>query len=281
LTIFPNFAKWPTIKSKTVATVIHDLTYLYYPEFVEKANLRYLRRVVPHAARRSDVIITMSETVKGELIKEFGLPRSKIIVTPIPPAAIFFEKSTIDVIEKYKIPTNKYIYFIGNLEPRKNITALIHAYRALPTSIKNEYSLIIAGSKGWKSEAAEAELEKAAKDGENIKHIGRINQTDNPALYQNAALFVMPSLYEGFGIPVLEAMASGTPVLCSDIPVLHETGGNACLYTDTSSTNNFSAQIKSVLTSPALQKQLRTDGLRRATSYIWSKNVHTIKDKLI
>lgn len=278
LTIFPNFATWPSIRSKHVATVIHDLTYLYFPEVVEEKNLAHLRRVVPRSIKKADFIITVSESVKAELVKEFNLDPSKCIVTPIPPDESFFtelSQSQIEKVkEKYSIPAKKkYIYFIGNLEPRKNLKTLVEAYQLLPQDIKDEYSLILAGGKGWKTESTQKAIDTAIKSGNGIKHLGFIDQEDSPALFQGASLYVMPSLYEGFGMPILEAMAGGTPVVAADIPVLREVGAEYALYADPKNPESFRDAILNSLLQP---KPPRTQLQKNVTRYSWENNVAAI-----
>lgn len=280
LTIFPNFARWPTVKSKVVATVVHDFTYIHYPELVDEANLRHLRRVVPRAIHKSDFIITVSESMKKEAIDLFGMKPNDIIVTPIPPDTAFLKSSQNEVISKYGIPTEKYIYFIGNFEPRKNLTTLIEAYCSLPDSITNTLSLVIAGGKGWQYDTAAEKLNKAMKTHKNIVHIGYIDQIDSPALYQNADIFVFPSLYEGFGMPILEAMASKVPVVAADIPVLREAGGDAAVYADPARPGDFTDAILSILDSPEYAQSLINRGARNLNRFSWNENVQKIKDKL-
>ncbi len=276
LTIFPNFATWPTIKSKYSATVIHDLTYLYFPEVVEERNLSHLQRVVPRSIKRADIIITVSESVKAELVKEFDLEPDTCIVTPIPPDAAFFkilpQKNITSIKKKYAI-NKEYIYFIGNLEPRKNLRTLIQAYRLLPQEIKDKYSLVLAGGKGWKTEETKAALNDALAAGEDIKHLGFIPQEDSPALYQGARLFVMPSLYEGFGMPILEAMACGTPVVASDIPVLKEVGSTYATYADPSSPHSFRQAIETALNSRRPSAETLRQNVHR---FSWEKNIESI-----
>ena len=261
LTIFPNFANWPTVRSGKTATVIHDLTYIKYPDYLEKKNLNHLRRIVPRAIKTSDYIITVSHSVKHEIMHEFGIDESRFIVTPLFATKEFLVKSDLDVFKKYNIPTKKYLYFIGNFEPRKNLLTLIRAYRKLPEEIRSIYSLVIAGGAGWNSEGVRSELDSAKEAGENILHIGYIDQADSPALFQNASLFVFPSEYEGFGIPILEALTSNTPVLCSDIPVFHEVGGLAVEYAKVSSPKDFAHKINEMLTDS--KKQLNTAEAQR------------------
>jgi len=277
LTIFPNFATWPTSKSRLSATVIHDLTYLYYPELVEEANLAHLRRVVPRSIEKADIVMTVSESVKAELVKEFSIAPEKCVVTPIPPSDDFrkkLSKSTLDTIRtKYNIGPKKYIFFMGNFEPRKNLKALVEAYSHLPETVRNNYRLILAGGRGWKSEDTRQALDTAIKNGMDIQHIGYITDTDRAALYQAASLFVMPSLYEGFGMPVLEAMASGCPVVAADVPVLRETGGKAAAYTDTSDPTKFAAVIEKALRTYPHSKQAMLDNVGR---FSWDKNTDVL-----
>jgi alpha-1,3-rhamnosyl/mannosyltransferase len=276
LTIFPNFATWPTTKTKLRATVIHDLTYLYFPEVVEAKNLAHLRRVVPRSIKKADFIITVSEAVKAEIIKEFALPPEKCIVTTIPPDATYSQKNTNEIHQKYGIPTHKFIYFIGNLEPRKDLPTLIEAYRNLPVNLKKEYSLIMAGGDGWKTEKSRQSIKAAQDAGENVIHVGFVDQKDAGAFYQKASLFVMPSIYEGFGIPILEAMSSNCPVIASDIPVLRETAGNAALFAKVGDSDSFSQNIQKILLDKSLQKELIQKGKKQLDNFSWDKNVQTI-----
>jgi len=280
LTIFPNFATWPTRKSALTATVIHDLTYIYYPEVVEEGNLHHLRRVIPRTVRSSDFIITVSESVKAELVKELQLDPERCVVTPVPPSDNFAQKCTpkeLDAVRgKYNIGSKDYILFLGNLEPRKNLKTLVEAYRQLPESLRAKYQLVLAGGKGWKTEETQQTIDEAITAKEQVKHIGYIDSSDRPALYQAASLFVMPSLYEGFGVPVLEAMLSSCPVVCSDIPVLRETGGDAAMYADSGDPSDFAAVIAKALMDYPHSEAKMHDNVAR---FSWDKNVHAIIDK--
>lgn len=276
LTIFPNFATWPTIKSGLRATVIHDLTYLYYPDVVEEKNLKHLRRVIPRSILEADFIITISEAVKSEIVKEFAISPEKCIITPIPPDQSYYIENNNEIHKKYNIPTQKFIYFIGNLEPRKDLPTLIEAYIKLPSLIKNEYSLVLAGGHGWKTEKSLKAIESAQKAGENVIHVGFVDSKDASAFYQHASIFVMPSIYEGFGMPILEAMASNCPVITSDIPVLREVAGNAAIFAEVGNGTSFSNQIKKLLNDQHLQNELIKRGKKRLESFSWNKNVETI-----
>jgi len=279
LTIFTNFATWPSIKSGVRAAVIHDLTYIFFPEAVEKNNLAHLNRVIPSSIKNSDFIITVSEFIKGELLHEFDMKSNDIIVTPIPPDETYFKKSNNDVHKKYSIPTKSYILFLSTLEPRKDADTLISAYLLLPDNTRQSTSLILAGGKGWNSEKTQSRIESLVKGGENIRHIGYVDQVDAPALYQRADLYVMPSLYEGFGMPILEAMASNTPIVASDIPVLREVGGDAIRYATVRSPESFAEEIVSVLNSN--RKDFIKGYEKNLSRFSWEDNVSRILDKTI
>lgn len=279
LTIFPNFATWPTVKTKLRATVIHDLTYLYYPELVEEKNLEHLRRVVPRSIKKADFIITVSNAVKDEICKEFLYNPDHVVVTPIPPDEKYFQQNNNEIHTKYQIPTEKFIFFIGNLEPRKDLPTLIKAYQLLPNNIKREYSLIIAGGNGWKTEKSHAALDEALAKKENVRHVGFVDSADSAAFFQKAAIFVMPSLYEGFGMPILEAMASNCPVIASDIPVLKEAGSYAAIYAKAENPSDFAKKIESLILDSKLQQELIQKGNQRLTEISWNQNIDSILEK--
>ncbi len=276
LTIHPNFATWPTIKSGLKAAVIHDLTYIYFPEVVEAKNLEHLRRVVPRSIHQADFIITISEAVKSEIVKEFSIEPEKIIITPIPPDTTYLTKNDNEIHKKYGVPTQKFIYFIGNLEPRKDLPTLIEAYQKLPTNIKDEYSLVLAGGNGWKTEKSRQAIKAAQAAGDKVVHVGFVDSKDTAAFYQQATMFVMPSIYEGFGMPILEAMASDCPVIASDIPVLRETAGDAALFAKAGDSDSFCQTIQQLINDKNLQKELVAKGKQQLTQFSWEKNSQTI-----
>jgi len=276
LTIFPNFATWPCSQSSLRGTVIHDLTFLYFPELVEDKNLAHLLRVVPRSIKEADIIITVSHAVKTDLVKEFSLNPDQCVVTPIPPESSYYKQSDNEIHKKYSIPTDKYLLFIGTLEPRKNITTLVDAYCKLPPDIKSIYSLVIGGGKGWKTEESQNTIDKAVVAGEKIVQVGYIDQVDAPAFFQKASVFIMPSIYEGFGMQILEALAANTPVVASDIPVFREVGGDAILYASPMNSTEFCQQIVTLLSNDELVAELHNKGVSHLKKFSWQKNSETI-----
>ena len=276
--IFPNFDRWTTSKATITAVVIHDLGYRYFPETIEQRNLAHLRRRVAHAARTADLIITVSESAKSEIIAEYGVPASKIIVTPIPADPIYSQPGTVDVAAKYNLPTKRYIFSIGNLEPRKDLPTMIAAFRALPKKIRKQYSLVLAGGKGWKTEATERAITEAQAAGEHVIRPGYIPQEDVPAFYQQADLFCMSAIYEGFGMPIIESLTSGTPVVASDIPVLREAGGDAVLYAQPKNPDDFTKKMLSIITNPQKARlDMKATAQAHLNTICWQDNT----DRLI
>ncbi len=280
LTIFTNYATWPTINSKYTAVVIHDLTYLHFPEVVEEKNLAHLMRVVPRSLKKADIILTVSQIIKSELVNEFNIDPEQIVVTTIPPADFFKTKNSADVFSKYDIKTEKYIYSIGTVEPRKDIPTLINAYLMLPKKIRQQYSLVIAGGMGWKSDDSKKAIDNAIKNQGNVKYLGYIDQDMSNALHQQANLHVSTSTYEGFGMPVLESIASGTMAVLSDIPVYREVGGDISLFANVKDPQDFAKKIELALTKDEYDKYFTENYKKHLATFSWDNNVESIIKKV-
>lgn len=153
---------------------------------------------------------------------------------------------------------------------------MIAAFRALPEKIRKQYSLVLAGGKGWKTEATERAIAEAQAAGEHIVRPGYVPQEDVPAFYQQADLFCMTSIYEGFGMPIIEALTSGTPVVASDIPVLREAGGRAALYAQPKNPDDFSKKILSVISDPSARNKMHKSMRNQIQKISWEKNVDVL-----
>jgi len=277
LMIYPNFSRWPTFRSRLSATVIHDLTYLRYPALVERKNLQHLRRVVPRAIAKSDFVIAVSESIKSELVSNFGISEEKVLVTPIPPREIFYVKSELDVHSVYSIPTEKYILFVGNLEPRKDIATLVSAYMQLEVGLRSEATLVIAGNGGWNNQELHDSIESAINTS-YVRRIGYVDEMHISALYQKASVFVLPSLYEGFGMGILEAMAANTPVIASDIPAAREVGGNVAKYFPPKDFRRLSELLSEVLIADepsSVENRITLFGAHLAR-FSWERSAHVV-----
>lgn len=293
LTIFPDFALWPTSKSLFNAVVIHDLTYMKYPEYMRMRSIGpikipvtswYLSSVVKTAVKKADFIITVSETSKKDIIKHFNINEDKIIVTEIPPSdtflgpqSTFTDKSSL--LKKYSIPTNNYILSVGTIEPRKNQLATLNAYLLLPTEIREKYSLVFAGGAGWSSDSFLTELTIAQKNNENIVLTGYFNDDDRESLFKHATLFTSASHYEGFGMPVLEAMKAKIATVLSDIPVYQEITNGSSLYINPADSQEYAAKIALLLKNPDLRNKYITSGKLSLSRYSWESNIDRIISK--
>ncbi|MFZ2126027.1 MAG: glycosyltransferase family 1 protein [Candidatus Microsaccharimonas sp.] len=280
LTIFTNYARWPTVKSRYTATTIHDLTFLHYPELVEEKNLAHLNRIVKRSIRSSDFIITVSEAVKSEIVEYFKISPDRIVTTPVLPDDTFYKKNDNEVHKKYGIPTNKYLFFISTIEPRKNIPVLIKAYEKLSPKLRKEYSLVLSGGMGWKGEASVKAIKTAQRKGLQVIHTGYIDEQDKSALYQQASAFVFPSIYEGFGMPLLEAAASQTPIVTTDIPVLKEAAGEGAAYFKSGDSKELASAITTVLTDTHRRADLVKKASAHLRTFSWADNAHKIIAKV-
>jgi alpha-1,3-rhamnosyl/mannosyltransferase len=251
------------------------------PEFVHEDTLKYLEKFAERSIKNSDLIITISEFSKRRIQHYFGTPSGKIVVTPIPPAEKIAGHSELTpALRDLDIQKKKYILFVGTIEPRKNIAVLLRGYEQVPKALLGEFSLVLAGGSGWKNSQILSEINRLKQASLNVIMTGYVSDDDKAALYQNAALFVFPSLYEGFGMPILEAMQYGIPTIISDIPAFHEVANDAALYFEASSPSALAKQISAVLTDAALRDRLARDGHLNLQRFDWNKNARAVRDAL-
>jgi len=240
---FPSFLNWPLWFSRS-SVVVHDVTYLAVPECVEVGNRDYLERVVPFSISNSTNIVSVSQFSKDEIVKYYQLDRNKISVAhPSVDRRHFYKRSEEEVHHvkaKYDIFSEEYILSVGNIEPRKNYERLVDAYTQLPRKITDKYPLVIVGAGGWNNNEVKMKIQKAKEDGFRIINPKQfVLDEDMPALYSGAQFFVFTPIYEGFGMPPLEAMACGTPTLASDVASVPEAAGEGALYVDPSSVQSI------------------------------------------
>lgn len=276
---FTNYLALPVSKSTHVTVFIYDLGFMDHPEFMHEVNLKVQLRFLPASMRRADTIVTISEFTKQRIQHHFPDIKATIVVTPIPPVTLDNKTSTPlnSRLKELGIKDKKYFLYLGTLEPRKNLVLLIQAFMALPESIRSEYSLILAGGRGWKDSEINNQIDQAVTKGVPIITTGYVSESEKEALYGNALSFVMPSHYEGFGMPILEAMTYNIPVIVSDIPVFREVAKDAVLYFDKDSVTDISEKMIHIIKDLDLQKQLVEQGNILLKSFApWSKNAETI-----
>ncbi len=265
-------------KGLNIAT-IHDTIALDFPEYCSTTNRAYFHFALPHSIRKADKIIAVSHTVKNDILRKFSINPDKIVVINHGLANIFWENLSVqklsEVRQKYHLP-ERFILFVGNIEPKKNIPRLIDAYRNLHKHNDIPHVLVIAGQFAWKYQHV---LQKTIKQTiGKILFLGYIHQSDLPAIYTLADLFVFPSLYEGFGLPPLEAMACGVPTMVSNVGALPEiTNGNS-LVVDPLSTDAIEIAMYKLIHDQTLREQLITKGRHHALKFKWNTAWNLTKD---
>ena len=273
--LFPDFTTLPVSPLSKSVVIIYDLSFFTVPQFSNPGLGSYLRRLVPRSITRADQIITISRFAADEIIERFPSARGRVTVVSPAADARFRPASDAEIAHfRQKLGVDRpYLLFAGTLEPRKNIVGVLEAYEALPASVRARVPLVIAGGKGWRDDAIRARLAAA---GPLVKALGYIDDADLPSLYSGARGLVFPSFYEGFGLPPLEAMACGTPVITSRTTALPEVVGDAALLVDPTSVEEIGAAMGRLIDDDGLHTELRRRGLARARLFSWEGAARTL-----
>jgi glycosyltransferase involved in cell wall biosynthesis len=273
--LFFNFTVFPVRRSCRSVVVIHDLSFILYPQFTQAKNLKYQTKLLPRSIRRASHIITVSENSKREIVEHYGVQPEMISVVSNAVDHDHFKprpnNEVSKVRQKYGLPA-KFIHFHGTIEPRKNVQGLLDAYANLPDHIRDDYALVLTGGKGWQDEAIYQRIDQLKSNGLRIVLPGYVDNEDLPAIYSAASLFVFPSFYEGFGVPPLEAMACGVPVISSNSSSLPEVVSEAAIKVSPKDTAEITKQIMRVLKDPTLAKTLSTKGINQAKKFSWDQS---------
>lgn len=267
----PRFSPVPTVIS------IMDLAYLYFPELFKKRDIYKLKNWTGYSAKNAKKVITISKSTKFDIIKEYKIDEHKIAVIypgikPVQDLKISSNEMNNILKTKYDI-IGPFILFVGTIQPRKNIGRLIEAFsrvilnRKIPAGLQ----LIIIGKKGWLYD----EILKKPKElsiEEKVKFLDFVPDEDLAVFYKKAICYVLPSLYEGFGLPVLEAMKYGCPVITSKISSLPEAGGEAAIYVDPENIGDIAEKITTVITDAHLRNEMREKGKKQLAKFSWEKS---------
>lgn len=268
--IWPNFVSWPTLRATRNVVIVHDLGFLLHGEYLSECDRSYYRRLVPRSIRRADRVVAVSANVRSELVERFALREEEVtVISPAVDMTRFRPSSEGDVrlaAERYGLDP-PYILYTGTLEPRKNIVGVLDAYAELPVELRERYQLVLAGGKGWLDSRIRERLEELADL--RIRATGYVPDADLPAIYGGASLFVYPSFYEGFGMPPLEAMACGVPVITSDRSSLPEVVGDAAIKVSPTDAPALAEAIELVLRDTVRAASMRELGLQQAQRFTW------------
>ncbi len=268
----PNFIPLDSIQARRVVTTVHDLSSLEHPEWHPKDRVSYFSKNFFKHIGRSDVVVTVSEFSRERFLES----QSDIFADRVRVIPCGINHDCFRVIEKGRVEEfrqrlnlpDSFVLFVGSIEPRKNLEMLLVAYERLSPERREAIPLVLVGDAGWKNKEIHKRIVKL---GRGIRTFGYLDSSEDLALMYNAAtVFMYPSLYEGFGIPPLEAMACGTPVCLSSIPVFHEVyGANAACYVDPYDPDSIDDVLIRMLEDTSLRANLIQRGLQRAKHYTW------------
>jgi glycosyltransferase involved in cell wall biosynthesis len=278
----PDFVLPPTRRNTRTLLTVHDLSFLHYPRHFVPKLVHYLSQVVPRSVARADRVLADSEATRADLIAHLGTPPEKVKVLYSGVGARFRPEKEPGEGEclraRYGLGDRPYVLSVGTLQPRKNYIRLIQAFSQLAdlqTCRLENLQLLIAGGPGWLYQDIFAAAEK---HGDRVRILGFVDDADLPSLYRNAALFAFPSLYEGFGLPVLEAMACGVPVVCSDASSLPEVAGDAALLVHPFDADGLSDAMARVLEDADLRLEMVACGLAQAAQFNWERAARQLLD---
>ncbi|HXF70973.1 MAG TPA: glycosyltransferase family 1 protein [Thermoflexus sp.] len=269
----PDFLLPPTLPGRRTLLTVHDLSFEIMPETLPEPLVAYLRRNVPRAVRRATHILADSESTRQDLIRLWGVSPERITVlySGVDPRFRPIEDpgEHARVRARYGLGSWPFLLTVGTVQPRKNYPRLIEAFGALVREgVFPEGHLVIVGEEGWKAEGTFEAIRRSGM-AERIHWLGFVADEDLPVLYSMAAAFVLVSRYEGFGLPALEAMACGTPVVVSRTSSLPEVVGEAGVQVDPESVEEIARGLRVVLTDPERRSALRAAGLERARQFTW------------
>ena len=254
---------------------VHDLSVFRYPELHPPERVSLFEREFERTLRRTLHIITDSETIRNEVIQYTDYPSDKVTAVPLgigPEFRPLREAERAQVLQKHGLPTTGYGLSLSTLEPRKRIDRLLSAWRELPRPTRYQYPLVIAGASGWNNQELHAQIDAAAAEGWLLP-LGFVAEADLPAIYSGAVLFAYPSVYEGFGLPPLEAMASGVPTVVAAQSCLPEVTKGAAMVANPDDIAEFTRTLLRAIEDDTWRSEAISAGIKVAAGYTWTRCV--------
>lgn len=258
--------------AETGVVTVHDLSVFRFPESHPADRVAEFERLFLRSVERAAHIVTDTETVRRELTEMFAVSPSRVTSVPLGVSEAFQPRKAKELVglSKWGLRSGEYALCVSTLEPRKKISELLCAWERLPAPLRERYPLVLAGGSGWRNDDLRSQVERAVGAGW-LKHLGFLEEAVLPLIYSGASLFIYPSIYEGFGLPPIEAMASGVPVIVSDRSCLPEVCGDAARHVDPDDLDGFTAAIEASLTDPAWRAGAVQRGLERAAQFTWRR----------
>ena len=267
----PNFIPIH-IPADRIVTTVFDFSFALFPEWHSRDKVLYFKKHFWNKIKRADRIIVISDFIKNEAINRFGFSKDRLTTIHLgfdrevfkiyPPQALETVKA------RYRLPEN-FILFVGSIEPRKNLKSLLRAYMDLKEMVRKEFKMVLVGFRGWKNDEIMSQIGKLKSD---VFYTGYVPEEELGKFYNLAHLLIYPSLYEGFGLPPLESMACGCPVIASDVSSLPEVCGDAVHYINPYEVESITEGIDRVLKDNSLRSSLISRGLERAKQFTWEKS---------
>ena len=267
----PDFIPPMRRRCRSIIT-IHDLAFLLYPQTLTKGSARYYGQI-DEAVRHTDHIIAVSESTRRDIVRLLGVPESMITVVYEAPRRFFHRLPDVDLrprLQRRFGLHRDFVLFVGTIEPRKNVPTLLSAFQQLLDHYHPELDLVLAGAPGWLTDEVRGLVGRMGLEG-HVFFLGRVSDEELVWLYNSARMFVWPSLYEGFGLPPLEAMACGTPVIVSNVSSLPEIVGDAGLLVDPTNVDELTVAMWRLLSDEVLRQELIAKGYKRAACFSWER----------
>lgn len=274
----PSFVV-PRFHKKCVSTV-HDMSAFRVPQYHPASRVNYQREIFRHLLKKGSLFITDSVFSRAELLDFFPLPEDRVVSVPLGVDGAFQPRPASALRERlaiYGLEADRYVLCVGTIEPRKNVEHLIDAYAKLNKGLWSEWPLVLVGGYGWNSEHIHQKIARYSQEGW-LKYLAFAEEEDLPFIYSGARLFVFVSRYEGFGLPVLEAMASGVPVISSNAASLPEVGGDAVVYVEPNNVEQLVETLTRVLGDDVERSLLSERGYVRSQSFSWQRTVYETID---
>lgn len=254
-------------------TTVHDLSHVHYPQFHPEHVVDRLNHLLPESIARADIVIAVSELVRAEVLEHFSLDPAKVVTVyegVDDGYAARAPEQTRETLDSYGLRHGAYVLTAATLEPRKGIDTLLDAWEQLPESLALECPLVLVGSTGWRNDGMKERIARMAEKGA-VRHLGYVPASDLPILFAGARVFAYPSVYEGFGLPVLDAMRSRVPVVCRAGTSMAEFAQGACMLCETSAPEELAAQLRKLMEDAAEREYWADKGLQQSRAFSWER----------